>query len=312
MGESERYIDRRFKKISLGADSNSLVALISINAIGFILLGLIQVIYHVIQSSTYIFTIDVLPWFVMPAKLGALAKVPWTFLVYMFVHTDIIFTFTNLLWLWVFGKILQDIAGNDKVIPVYLYGGVAGAVFFIATEYAIPQLRTGIDSATLQGASASIMAVAIAATTIAPDYRFFRMLNGGIPIWVITILFVIVDFAGIGQGGASYHLAHIAGGVAGFVFVSLLRKGYDLSAWMNKSYDWFINLFNPDKKVAPQHASVKEKLFYKTGTQKPFVKRSIVTQQRIDEILDKINQKGYNLLSEEEKNILKRASESDF
>ncbi len=312
MGESERYIDRRFKKIRLGEDSNSLVALISINAIGFILLGLIQVIYYVVQSSTNTFSFDILPWFVMPAKLSALAKVPWTFLVYMFVHTNIIFTFTNMLWLWVFGKILQDIAGNDKVIPVYLYGGVAGAAIFIATEYAIPQLRTSIDSASLQGASASIMAVAIAATAIAPDYRFFRMLNGGIPIWILTLLFIIVDFAGLGQSGASYHLAHIAGGVAGFVFIYLLRKGYDLSAWMNKSYDWFMNLFNPDKKMVAQHSSVKEKMFYKTGTQKPFVKRSIVTQQRVDEILDKINQKGYNLLSEEEKSILKRASESEF
>ena len=53
-------------------------------------------------------------------------------------------------------------------------------------------------------------------------------------------------------------------------------------------------------------------MFYKTGNQKPFVKRSIVTQQRIDEILDKINQKGYHLLSEEEKSILKRAGEIEF
>ncbi len=311
MGESERYIDRRFKKIHLGEDNNSLMALISINAIGFLLLGLIQIIYYIIQSPANIFSSEILPWFIMPAKLTSLVKVPWTFVCYMFVHTNIIFTFTNMLWLWVFGTILQDTAGNNKVIPVYLYGGLVGAVVFIASEYAIPQLRPGIEYATLEGASASIMAIAVAATAIAPDYRFFRMLNGGIPIWVLTLLFVIIDFAGIGKAGASYHLAHIAGGAAGFVFILLLRKGYDLSAWMNKCYQWFINLFNPDKKIAAQ-PSIKEKMFYKTGVQKPFVKRSIVTQQRIDEILDKINQKGFHLLSEEEKNILKRASESDF
>jgi len=53
-------------------------------------------------------------------------------------------------------------------------------------------------------------------------------------------------------------------------------------------------------------------MFYKTGGQKPFEKRSIITQQRVDEILDKINQHGYSLLSEEEKNILKRAAENEF
>ena len=139
------------------------------------------------------------------------------------------------------------------------------------------------------------MAVAIATTALAPDYRFFRMLNGGIPIWVLTILYIIIDFAGIGNGGASYHLAHLAGGLTGFMFIVSLRKGHDAGAWMIRFYNWFMDLFNPDKKrLTPQ--KTKEKMFYKTGGQKPFEKRSIITQQRIDEILDKINQKGYSFI----------------
>ena len=311
MGESERYIDRRFKKINLGEDSNALMALIGINGVGFLILGLIQVIYYMVQSSANSFGSDILPWFIMPAKLSLLAKVPWTFFSSMFFHTGIILTFTNMLWLWAFGSIFQDIAGNNKIIPVYIYGGLAGAIIFIVSNYAIPQLRESIGSATLRGANASIMAIAIATTALAPDYRLFRMLNGGIPLWVLTLLYIIIDFAGIGNGGAAYHLAHLAGGAVGFVFIVLLRKGHDTSAWMNRFYFWFMNLFNPDKKVTTIQAT-KEKMFYKTGNQKPFVKRSIVTQQRIDEILDKINQKGYHMLSEEEKSILKRAGETDF
>jgi hypothetical protein len=72
-----------------------------------------------------------------------------------------------------------------------------------------------------------------------------------------------------------------------------------------------MNLFTPQVPKV-QSRKIKEKMFYKSGDQKPFVKRSNITQQRIDEILDKINQKGYNLLTEEEKSILKRASEADF
>jgi hypothetical protein len=34
-----------------------------------------------------------------------------------------------------------------------------------------------------------------------------------------------------------------------------------------------------------------------------------VTQQKVDEILDKINQKGYGRLTDEEKDLLRRASE---
>ncbi len=311
MGESERYIDRRFKKIHLGEDNNALMALIGINGVAFLILGLVQVIYYMMQAPANSFETDVLPWFIMPGKLSPLAKAPWTFFLGMFVHTGIILTFTNMLWLWAFGSIFQDIAGNNKVIPVYIYGGLAGAIVFIASNYAIPQLRNSAGVSTLQGANASIMAIAVATTALAPDYRFFRMLNGGIPIWVLTLLYIVIDFAGIGGGGAAYHLAHLAGGASGFAFIVLLRKGHDMSAWMNKFYFWFMNLFNPDKKIVTVQAT-KEKMFYKTGNQKPFVKRSIVTQQRIDEILDKINQKGYHLLSEEEKSILKRASETEF
>ncbi len=70
-------------------------------------------------------------------------------------------------------------------------------------------------------------------------------------------------------------------------------------------------MFNPERKRKPEK-TIKEKVFYKTGTTKPFIKKSLVTQQRIDEILDKINQKGYASLTEEEKSILKRAAEADL
>ena len=311
MGESERYIDRRLRKINLGEDNNALIALISINAIGFVILGLIRVIYLIMETPGAVFSAEILPWFVLPAKLATLARAPWTILSYMFVHAGIIATFTNMLWLWAFGSILQDMSGNKKLIPIYLYGGLIGGVIFVASNYAIPQLRPFINSYSLSGANASIMAVAVATTTLAPDYRFFKMLNGGIPIWVLTILYIVIDFAGVGNGGASFHLAHLAGGFAGFMFIVGLKRGYDAGNWMNRAYDWFMNLFNPDKKIlTPQ--KTKERLFYKTGNQKPFEKRSIITQQRVDEILDKINQKGYSLLSEEEKNILKRAAESEF
>ena len=78
---------------------------------------------------------------------------------------------------------------------------------------------------------------------------------------------------------------------------------------MNNFYSWIINLFNPYKK--PSKDKVKETVFYNTDGRKPFKKTSIVTQQRVDEILDKINQRGYHFLTEEEKEILKKAAEKD-
>ncbi|HVZ96780.1 MAG TPA: rhomboid family intramembrane serine protease [Chitinophagaceae bacterium] len=311
MGESDRYIDRRLKKISLGEDNNALIALISINIVCLAVFGIIKLLYLFIGNSTVGFASEILPWSILPARLLSLAKAPWTVLTYMFIHTRVLTGITNLIWLWAFGSILQDMAGNKKIIPIYLYGGFAGAVVFVAANYAMPVLHANMNVAYLEGASASIMAIAIATTTLAPDYRIFRMLNGGIPLWVLTILFVVVDFADLGTAAPAHLLAHISGALIGFLYVMQLRRGYDWGAWMNNMYDWFINLFDPDKKKAPPQKT-RDKLFYKAGNQKPFEKHSMITQQRIDEILDKINQKGFHHLSDEEKSILKRAAESDL
>ena len=55
----------------------------------------------------------------------------------------------------------------------------------------------------------------------------------------------------------------------------------------------------------------KEEFFYNVSNTQPFKKIPNITQKRIDEILDKINQQGYRYLTNEEKEILKRAAEEE-
>ena len=76
---------------------------------------------------------------------------------------------------------------------------------------------------------------------------------------------------------------------------------------MNNFFDWVNNLFNPHK----PKKTIKQELFYKPS-RKPYSKTPNLTQQRVDEILDKISQKGYHSLSEEEKELLKKASKEDL
>lgn len=312
MGEADRYIDYRQprKRFTLGEDNNALVALITINIIFYILLLVIEAVYASMQGTKTVFAEDVLPWFQLPASLSSLVGRPWTLLTYMFTHIGFWGMVGNMLWLWTFGYIFQDLSGNKRLIPVYIYGGLAGAFVFILSANLLPASKPFIGSFWIWGANASNMALAAAATMLAPDYRFFRNLGGGIPIWIITLIFMVIDFAGIATMGAAYSLSHLAGAGAGFAFVYFIRKGYDGSVWMNNVYHWFMNIFSPQKKQARQ--GIKEKVFYNTGERKPYKKSSNVTQQRIDEILDKINQKGYHFLTDEEKNILKRAAEEDL
>ena len=312
MGESDRYSDFRQprKRLSLGQDGNALMGLFTINIIFFLLLLTLKVVYFFFQKTEVDFYSGVLQYFEMPAQLTRLSERPWTVLTYMFSHVSAMQLLSNMLWLWAFGFIFQELTGNKKLIPVYIYGGLTGGLIFILANYLIPPLRPSVSEAVLLGSNAATMAVAVATTTLAPDFRFFRNLNGGIPIWVLTLIYILIDFAGIASLSAAFSLSHLGGAVAGFLFIYLLRKDIDGSIWMNNFYNWFMNLFNPNKKY--ENVNIKEKVFYNTEGRKPFKKTPNITPQRVDEILDKINQKGYHLLTDEEKNILKRAAEEDL
>src|SRR5690606_18952090 len=250
---------------------------------------------------------NVLSWFTLPADTGKLAARPWTVITHMFTHIGVWHIFANMIWLWCFGYIMQDLTGNRKIVPVHLYGALAGALAFILAYHFLPALRGQVENSMALGASAGVMAIAVATTIVAPGYRIFPMLNGGIPLWLITTIYVIIDIATIPGNNPGGHIAHLSGGLMGFIFMFFYKKGYDWSEWMNRCWDWFDNLFNPEKPEKTQ-SRLKEELFYKSSAN-PFKKTPNVTEQRIDEILDKINQRGYNSLTEEEKDLLKRASQ---
>ena len=294
----------------LGQDGNSLTTLLIINIVAFVLLNFIKIIYLLTGDTEAAFTQQVLNWFTLPANPAILATRPWTLVTYMFTHYNIWLLISNLLWLWCFGYILQDLTGNKKLIPIYLYGGLAGGIFFMLTIGAFPGLRANILSiAPMMGAGPAIVALAVSTTAISPKYKIFPLINGGIPLWVLSSIFVLIHFTTSGVSHPGFAAADVAGGLMGYVFVWQMQKGNDWSDWMINFTHWVEDLFNPEKKH--RKSVEKQRLYYKTS-QQPFQKTPHVTQQRIDELLDKINQKGYHFLTDEEKDFLKKASKEEF
>lgn len=309
MGESDRFQEYRMKRqrFTLGQDGNALVWIVIINVVFFLILLLAQAAYSIYQKPTELYYSQVGQWFELPGTFDKLGQRPWTILTSMFSDTAVLRILSNMIWLWAFGSILQGVAANKRVIPIYLYGGFFGAIVFLLANTFIPALRQTAGLVGQMGANAAVVAVAVSTCMFVPNYRFFRMLGGGISIWILMAVYLLIDFAGIATYSAAYSLSHLGGALAGCLFVVFLRRGWDGSKWMNSFYNWLTNLFNPYKK--DNRPSVKEKVFYNTGNRTPYSKTSNVTEQRVDEILDKINQKGYNYLTEDEKNILKRAAE---
>jgi membrane associated rhomboid family serine protease len=301
--------DNYRKKMVLGQDGNALVQLVIINAVLFAILKFIYVIYVLNSLNPGAYESNVLAWFSLPALPDKLSTRPWTVFTCMFSDQHVFRFIGNMFWLWGFGYILQDLTGNRKLIPIYLYGGIAAAACFLLCYGLIPRLQVQAGTAQLIGANAAVMAVAIATTTVAPDYRIFPMINGGVPLWILTVLFLLINFSTIPHDDTGAYIADLSGAAAGFFFIYRLRRGHDGSIWMNQFFDWAGDLFNPDKKKKGR--SPKDEFYYKVSGTQPFKKIPNVTQQRIDEILDKINQQGYRFLTDEEKEILKRAADEE-
>ena len=294
----------------LGQDNNALTWLIIINATVFILLNFLKIVYFFSEVPGDFFQHQIVDWFSLPASLEKLGSRPWTLVTYMFSHLGVWELISTLLWLWGFGYILQDIAGNSKLLPIYLYGGFVGGAFFLLTNNIFPVLAQRVDYLPpMMGGSAAVMAVAVGTTTLAPEYRIFPLINGGIPLWVLTLIFVAIDYATIASASGGMAIAHLAGGAVGFLYIKQLGIGNDMGAWMISLWHWCDSLFNPEKRDAAK--SQKDKIYYK-ATQPPYKKTPNVTQQKLDDILDKINQEGYHMLTDEEKSFLKKASKEEL
>ena len=297
------------KRMYLGQDGNALINLLVINAVMFVVMLFVYVFFIATGAPGDSFVTHVFSWFVLPASPEMLVRRPWTLISFMFTDRELFRFVSNMFWLWSFGYILQDLTGNRKLIPIYLYGGLAGAVVYIVAHFIFPMAHARIDIDTLAAANCSIAAVAVATTVVSPDYRIFPMISGGIPLWILTLVYLLINFSAIDNGDMATYLAYSAGAGMGFLFIYLLRRGTDGSIWINQFFDWSTDLFNPEKRKKP--ANKRDEFYYNVSGTQPYKKIPNITQKRIDEILDKINQQGYRFLTSEEKDILRRAAEEE-
>ncbi len=309
MAISDRNFDTR---LSFGSKVNPLVVLIAIAMIIFIVLAFFRALSHVKMGQDAdvagYFNENIFCWFALSENAGKLFTRPWTLFSSSFAHVNILQLFTGLLWLWCFGHIFIDLTGYKKIVPVFIYGTLAGAVAFLLAHHFIPSPPGGATSYFF-GTGAATLAVCVAATTISPNYKLLPMLGGGISLWILSVIYLVVDMATLPPRLPQLHIAHLASAASGFLFIYTLRKGFDGSDWMNNLYDWVINLFNPEKSHERRN-QVKITNFYKTSKE-PYSKTPKLTQQRLDEILDKISQNGYDHLSAEEKEFLARVSRDE-
>lgn len=276
-----------------------LTRLIIINIIVFVVLG---IFVRYLFPSIYAPALDYLA---LSSDLWWNVKHPWVFITHMFLHAGVYHIFWNMLLYYWMGTIVGDLVGDKKILPLFIYGGLTGAVIYmISYAFILPDQLAG----NAIGASAAVMATVIAAAVIAPDYKIRLILIGPISIKYIAVVLLIFDMVGTaGMNNTGGHFAHLGGALFGWFFASNLKRGNDLSIGFNKFVARLMDLF----KGGSLGKRSKLKVSHKSDHKKKSVNKKVVEdgmQARVDKILDKINKVGYEKLTEEEKEFLFIAS----
>ena len=283
-------------------NQNAVLQLIVASGIGFVSYHLARIILLIVdaQPETFptIFTHKAgLPHFDMFAQKF------WTVLIYGWVHNGFWELFTNMVWMYCFGSVVQALVGYKQIIPIFIYSMVIGGLF-----YEFSQLIPGgffVTRPFLFGAQASIVALAVAALTIAPGYRFYLTPTFSIPLVALACIFFVLIIIGSDLQGPSLFLL-TGGALTGYLYIKLLQNGNRPGHWMYAIFEKMDSMATPDEYAARNRKGKRSEVLSKAKQA-----RQDDLQKRIDDILDKINQHGVNSLTQEEKEILLRAGKED-
>ncbi len=236
----------------------------------------------------------------------------WTWVTHMFLHERPMHLIFNMLILYWFGRIVGDFLGDKRILPLYLLGGLAGGIVYVISDYFF--LFGSGGNATAMGASAAVMCMVMTAAMTSPDYVMHLLLIGPVRIkWIALVVFFfdILGTANIDNTGG--HWAHLGGALFGIFYVSQLRSGNDLTERLQSLLD----IFNPNaqKPMRPKRKKAEMQVVYNKGKAKDAPNEDQHSQggnfqTKLDEILDKINESGYENLSDEEKEFLNQASKN--
>ncbi|MEK0422852.1 MAG: hypothetical protein RLZ95_762 [Bacteroidota bacterium] len=224
--------DEKNQKPLLGADNNALVALLAINLVGYVILGLLKVIYYLESLPLEQFYNQI--FYPLTLQRDWLHQ-PWSLFVYNWVHDGFWTLFTNMIWLSIFTYVLQVKGANKHVFPIYFYSGLMGAICFLCMSANQP----------LVGAAVSVTALVVATMVLTPQYKLLSSLLGGLPIWILGIIYLVLQGYSLVNTSLSVILSIAIGGVTGGVYVMLLKRGKDLGKWMHQLLHLLNNSLSP-------------------------------------------------------------------
>lgn len=235
-------------------------------------------------------------WLSVPANLDVLKQRPWSPITYMFMHESFWHLFFNLFMLYFGGKIFVRLTSQRHMVLVYVLGGLMGAAFFVAAYNVFPVFATEKVAACTLGASASVLAILVAAAAYNPQYELHLFLLGSMKFMWLAAILVLIDVLSIPTENPGGHIAHLGGAMFGLIYGFALRLGSKSNAGIPKSKR------KPKMEYTP-YEEVKDEPEVPRSDE-DYNQQKAEKERDVDAILDKIAKSGYGSLTKEEKEFL--------
>ena len=138
----------------------------------------------------------------------------------MFMHANLAHLSSNILALFIFGRVVEKHVGSLKMIFIYIGSGIISHILSSLINMFLLNVNIGA-----LGASGAIMGLVSAAILFKPFYLSFNLLIP-LPIIVLGWLAIIADFSGIlsGANDGIGHFAHLGGFFAITLLLFFLDK----------------------------------------------------------------------------------------
>jgi membrane associated rhomboid family serine protease len=222
----------------------------------------------------------------------------------------------NMLLLYWFGRDIENVYGPKEFLAFYLASAVLAALAFIGCAAA--GLGGGMNTPAL-GASGAVMAVIVLFACHFPQHRIWLFFLVPVPVWLMVVIYVGFDAWGLlmtssgpesGGGGIAF-AAHLGGAAFGALYYI---RGWRVLNWIPNWPSRMTVGRRPKLKVYREEPPRRrETRPVRNDQPAPEVASAAPVDEhleaQVDAVLAKVARQGQDSLTEEERQLLQRASE---
>jgi len=216
---------------------------------------------------------------------------PWRLFTYMFLHAGAWHLVFNMLWLWWMGRSVEETLGPRSFTVIYLGSGIGGALLdvffaqFLGINYVI-------------GASGAVFGIMVAFAVLYPRMPIHLFLLPPVEARYVVAGLIALNLLALGGDSNVAHIVHLGGAGIGYLLMKARQGGFNLGGVIQPLENIWLELKGAYKK---KESAPGNKDMYSVSDVEIIEE---VEQSELDDILEKISEKGYDALTKEEKKKL--------